>query len=1166
MSRSHSPFLVDISQSRRSRVFRREEQLWREDLERLRKMIKDHIDLLRECHHTYQDRASSGQRQSWENDDTDPRPTLSLAVFGPAGSGKSSFLKTLIREVKKDDGIKAGTLPVLQPARFLDGDHLLYAFLAAALEAHRQHQKQSHGTQVDTDVLTPVQKAFQELSDDLRVIDQAPQDKEADPLGISIEKLQRHASGLRLRRKMRAFIDRLADDLAGEAVTDHSIVLLPVDDLDMAPAHLLPALRSLQAYLIHPRLVPIFTFTDRMAEEILRRALQKNVSTEAARKDNQRLPISEQLAVQFLAKCFPIRNRLRLGPAPATLQRADYRSYRQLPPHSDCPEASPEPVLTLLTTTSYLLFGHPDRSSRHRARAALHPSTLRRQFHVIDSMIQAGAEDLIDPYFKSLSGLPEMQNHPNPTTHAARKPPTTSRYHVKPYWARYFDRGVWALLNVHRDVLREFNLLLEDLYSWTPRALRRVLLGALFAQTPQTQLGLFQSWRSLTDSRRTQVISLLAVNAFRPWVEGENPTGDDDKALLAVRKQEAAPKPAQTASSAVPFADQKPQSKAEDVERFWSIPAPTGLLWFANLAVGFYLPQSLAWHRLLKSRRPADELRLSGSGWSLHSAPVHAALTAHDDQNILPTGMMFLNPFSYAIALTTLPKIEACRIIDEQDDHDTRNKEKARIEALEKFKIFLLSTDTETLAGKATNVAKNLMPDLDADTLNRLVEATSKESKELEAVTETIHDDQLLLRIWSCYGFNHGRYWAAASLWRGLGLIGQLIEEYTAWRIDPHYNQVEDGHDEWLSSRIAGILRTHSLRGLVPGTDLGNPAARSSLELAFAGWSSAGQQRAIWRLAERLRHWLCNMDRLRIYPFQDDAQESKGIKQRLWGRCLIRRLHGGYMIGSLWPSLDAEYMQHQGIETGEASQARKHYWTAGVALTSWIRVLLEYFKGCYSLRWTFESCPLVSPFLSQTAGDHLHQLLTKEKYSKFLEQLNHCRDSQTHSDIAELARRIWDERTSITREKPREELENLLKSPHLAEIIAGKSKERKQVLDHCEKFLRETLLAESANGVEKQTNMDLVRSTLDKLRRISGSSQDQLLDKLKASLRPRVEKPVVEGGIHKEDRDQLDMESVRYELASLVYRCWKLASHSSTASLFYQIPRVHRGDFIQEEQ
>ena len=95
-------------------------------------------------------------------------------------------------------------------------------------------------------------------------------------------------------------------------------------------------------------------------------------------------------------------------------------------------------------------------------------------------------------------------------------------------WATIFSGAAWSLLNVHRDTLRELGLFLEDLYSWTPRELRSVVLENILAQDQITRRTVVDRWFNRTDYRRSQVLSLLAANIFRPWLKGEEPFGDEE--------------------------------------------------------------------------------------------------------------------------------------------------------------------------------------------------------------------------------------------------------------------------------------------------------------------------------------------------------------------------------------------------------------------------------------------------------------------------------------------------------------------------------------------------------------------------------------------------------------------------------------------------------------
>ncbi|MEO1370350.1 MAG: hypothetical protein AAFX50_24480, partial [Acidobacteriota bacterium] len=314
------------------------------------------------------------------------------------------MIRTLADDIRRPHGSllpkglekKVATLPVMNPTTWGRTDQFLYAFLAAALEEERTEQeRREHGYPQG---LSPVQLAFQEVNEYLRVVDEPEHAEEHDPLGLSLQKLERHTSGLRLRKALGDLIEKLTKELRCH------MVLLPVDDLDMAPDHLVNALQSYQSFLMHPRLVPVFTFTDRMPEELIEVHYKKQLGEAASHHrlgGSNKLSISEQMAVQFLARCFPVRNRIRLGPAPARVQRATYSA----PLAGAGRKAEKAQVLELLTQSSFLLFGYPDSEDAHQLRAALRPSTLRRQLQVADAMSDSHVLTLRSPQVAVMAGL-----------------------------------------------------------------------------------------------------------------------------------------------------------------------------------------------------------------------------------------------------------------------------------------------------------------------------------------------------------------------------------------------------------------------------------------------------------------------------------------------------------------------------------------------------------------------------------------------------------------------------------------------------------------------------------------------------------------------------------------------------------------------------------------
>ena len=1014
---------IDLDRSRAPRAYRDRQNLWREDIQRIHRLIERQVESLTDWERDQESRRDRERRQR-----QDDRPHLSVAIFGPSGSGKSSLIRTLADDVRREHGQilperlekKVATLPVMDPTTWARTDQFLYAFLAAALEEERHEQeRKEHGYPQG---LSPVQLAFQEVNEYLRVVDEPERSEEHDPLGLSLQKLERHTSGLRLREALGKLIEELAKEFRSE------VVLLPIDDLDMAPDHLVDALQSYQSYLTHPRLIPVFTFTDRMPEELIEVYYQRSMSDAASHRrlgGINRLSISEQMAVQFLARCFPVRNRIRLGPAPARVQRALYSSRSIRTGKNQKPEKAQ--VSELLIQSSFLLFGYPDGEDSHKIRAALRPSTLRRQFQVVDAMSDCRLWTLRTPQFATMAELdhkdiaqlaksrsldltirgekfwkddwpqnckrlgqvwPDL-NRLLTTQKALEKgrytPDTDytkgqrlddgflllafrlSELRIGATWATVFNGAAWSLLNVHRDTLRELGLFLEDLYSWSPKELRSVVLENILAQDQVTRRTVVDRWFNRTDYRRSQVLSLLAANIFRPWLPGEEPHGDEEIPLRKQLKIEQEIEQGEKFEYPIDrdWEMNNAEQTAKQIRERLTIPAPKGLLWFLHVTLGFYLPQIMArnWGEALARDAPVKS-RMSGNGWDLHHAATNAMRIADTKQEIFSFGMLFLDPAAYRRSLQVVHKREALALEVSSD-----NPDEARIEKLGKW---LGSCSEEYNEGCKKKYWRN----------------------------------HLLLRTWSCCGYSSGRYWAAFSFWRGLGFIGQVLEVGLQNR---DFFEPEDSEDtntlskarKKLEDDLFRLIRTHGLKGLVPGSLLNLNSDDERLLHGFPRWQPRGGalEKAITDLGNDLIKWLSACWSDLIYPL------PAGDLWIGWGDCFIRRIHGEYVLGGLWPRLNAAYLEEyerigdwsvlgenrrtidpdnwrtwKGPDRQNLGENEQYRWSASLAAGAWSDLILEYWRGCPPILKLLLTCPVM--FKSRHRFENLealNQLLEKNE-------------------------------------------------------------------------------------------------------------------------------------------------------------------------------------------
>lgn len=590
--------------SRTERAFEEEESLWENELKRMFKLVEDHIKSLD---------ASENKRNIRE------LPLLSIAIFGSPGSGKSSLLKTFERRANNKEaeevpgGIRSNicSLPVIKPNFQSEDDHFLYSFLATALEADRKNRGDKEKQFGGSSILSPVQQKFQEVSEYLQVINNPEQSQEDDPMGVSMERLERHESGLLLNEKLGDFIAELANTLAAREKT--SLVLMPVDDADLSLKTLVSALDTCWRYLQHPRLVPVFTFTGRLAEELLISHFEDKLTTQGIKIPREKLQeastsllMTENMAIQYLGRLFPVRNRIRLGQASGRVLTA-YFEHTKNSQKKKGNEKGEHMVLELLKSVSNFLFGSSLPPIVPDIRAPLRMLILRRQLQIVDAMHSSGIEAFIKDEESEKEG--------------------------KKSWGQAFDLAAWTLLNTHRDILKEINMNLDDLYSWTPQGLRRVVLNSVLNLRPEIRRRLLKHWLYRSEGRRSQMLSLLAANVFRPRMFGEELTGDDSDII------------ALTAGSSEKTNDKR------------SFPPDKGILWFLELCIGFYLPQILAANKPEGSAKTGVTGKSNGNGqkntppgsiqdvgWGLMSGTVNAVRGAVKNEKTFSTGMLFLNP------------------------------------------------------------------------------------------------------------------------------------------------------------------------------------------------------------------------------------------------------------------------------------------------------------------------------------------------------------------------------------------------------------------------------------------------------------------------------------------------------------------------------------------
>jgi hypothetical protein len=979
--------VIRLDLSRTARAFEEEESLWDDEINRMLNLIETHVEALGKLP---------------KDLEKEKKPLLSIGIFGTPGSGKTSLLQTFVKKARsnkpeddqKKEFVQIESLPVIRPNNVAEDDHFLYAFLANALKEDRDMNENSGDKFRDPPVLSQLQQSFQEVSQYLQVINRAEESQEDDPLGKSLERLERHESGLLLIEKMAAFIEELVDMKTGGKKS--AVVLLPVDDADMSMDILVSALDTYWRYLKHPRLVPVFTFTGRLAEELLRIHYESKLilkgrgdSSQELKESATSLKLTENMAIQYLGRLFPVRNRIRVGLAAARVLRAEYTksiSSQYETGQEESNKQKPKKVLDLLEYVSRLLFGHPG-SFDPKIRAPLRMVTLRRQIQIVDAMHEAGIDELI------------------------KKIKEENSTHEKS-WAYLFDLGTWTLLNAHRDIMREINMYLDDLYSWTPHGLRMVLRSSILSLDLRKRRRLLTKWRYRTEGRRTQMLSLLAANTFRPWMEGIEPTGDDIEKFS--------------------------QWERDKKEKYTlSFPVRDGVTWFLDLCIGFYLPLIVGCNFPDNpTKKQKDEITVSittgeienkekiekekerssdsitAIGWECSSGPLHAIREALFNKDRFFSGMWFIKCEPMIEVIEKINnKADLKKLEEEKNKYDKKYakykeelkeevlgqlKEEYKKELKKNFFEILKNRDIETEEKEILKEIKKLYrtklkEKFPEKSLEECIEKMEKKflDKRKEGILKKLFielrkDYCLAVKKMDCYksfpvylfcyyGYEGEGLWAAVSFWSGLGLIGQLL------KLDVNLND--------RKKKIRSILRNHVNDCRV----IGHPAKRCEKNIEQDGSDDVNIFDDIKKindllipLEDDIENWLEEIEKSKesIYPL---------LKTKNWETCFIRRLHGESIISEFWRELEnvyfkipwknlnpeeSEHTDYQEKEKWQQEKVEKQVKAVKKVIEEWVSVLKNYWCGeskknqCSDMKdnsafvWkVLMECPILKPFM-----------------------------------------------------------------------------------------------------------------------------------------------------------------------------------------------------------
>lgn len=259
---------------------------------------------------------------------TQGQVTNNIAILGPRGSGKTSILKTLYQELEEQNKIEyeaSGTiknvlLPSIVPENMSDSVTLMSTLLGLLEEPVRQYADRQKKTRSHHDSCpvgkSRLEKDYNKLVEDYIHLQEPYQSVAVEHYSTDWEYLQRmigvYKSGNQFTERFHGFIEQLLEE------EKDALLFVFIDDIDLSTSRCTDVVKTLLAYVAHPRIVTVLagdldTFDEALTLDFLRQ--EKLTDSEAMGKifllnsrDEQQdalLERKKKLAYEYMKKIMP---------------------------------------------------------------------------------------------------------------------------------------------------------------------------------------------------------------------------------------------------------------------------------------------------------------------------------------------------------------------------------------------------------------------------------------------------------------------------------------------------------------------------------------------------------------------------------------------------------------------------------------------------------------------------------------------------------------------------------------------------------------------------------------------------------------------------------------------------------------------------------------------
>lgn len=237
---------------------------------------------------------------------------LVFFIDGTRGAGKSTFLRTLVDKLDKQDTPKLRCLIEIDPTKVEVGEHIFISLLQK-LQGLINKASRQHFSDNNSDKYESWRKDLRALADGLQLLDGKRNPlNEIDPEAFLEWGMERAKGGLDFADKFKKLIESACQ------ILDVAALIVAIDDADTNFAKGKQILEVIRRYLDTNRIVTLMTGDLQLYSHLVRDLYYDNLGESIHKHDphrsEERKHLVDHLEAQYLQKLFPIQHRAHLKP------------------------------------------------------------------------------------------------------------------------------------------------------------------------------------------------------------------------------------------------------------------------------------------------------------------------------------------------------------------------------------------------------------------------------------------------------------------------------------------------------------------------------------------------------------------------------------------------------------------------------------------------------------------------------------------------------------------------------------------------------------------------------------------------------------------------------------------------------------------------------------